>query len=166
MRWCSCCCTSFRALLSGDLLFWRSFITFLAPSWTADSILKWCRNSSILSSRGDSTSHRWLAAIRGNRFNLLGHRLLKSWIVLSGLYTDAGVTLDMGLEPNHIQCQRLINVHFTCTVQKMLRAYLKYRAMCQHSINTINFEYQYILEYFIKELDGKINKSFVSDRIP
>lgn len=23
-------------------------------------------------------------------------------IVLSGLYTDAGVTLDMGLEPNHI----------------------------------------------------------------
>lgn len=37
--------------------------------------------------------------------------------------------------------------------------------MCQHSINTINFEYQDILEYFIKELDGKINKSFVSDRI-
>lgn len=34
--------------------------------------------------------------------------------------------------------------------------------MCQYSINTINFEYQYILEYFIKELDGKINKSFVS----
>lgn len=79
VRWCSCCCTSFRALLSGDLLFWRSFITFLAPSWTADSILKWCRNSSILSSRGDSTSHRWLAANRGNRFNLLGHRILKSW---------------------------------------------------------------------------------------
>lgn len=63
--------TSLKAFLSSILEFWSVRMTFLDPSATADSILRWCRSSSIRNSSGDKISHR--APESGPQTNGISH---------------------------------------------------------------------------------------------